>query len=345
LNTAATGQGQYDPAVWKAIIAEYRQPNAWRASWQLVNTLGSYVLVWVLYYYSLSVSWWLVPPLVLLAGGLLVRTFIIFHDCGHGSFFASRFANDFWGCIAGVLTFTPYYNWRGEHAIHHGSAGDLDKRGTGDVWTLTVQEYLASSRWRKIAYRLARNPFLLFVVGPFVMFVFVQRLPGPLVGVRERHSVWWMNIAIALVGIAVSVAIGVWPYLVFQLASLAVAASAGVWLFYVQHQFEDAYWERGENWDYSAAALKGSSYFKLPRILQWFSGNIGFHHIHHLSPRIPNYNLERCHRSDPIFSDVKPITFLGSMKTLGLRLWDESSKKLVGFRHLKKEQTRHPYNS
>jgi acyl-lipid omega-6 desaturase (Delta-12 desaturase) len=332
----------YDPAVWKAIIAKHRHSSALRASWQLVNTLGSYALIWVLYYYSLSWSWWLVPPLVVIAGGLLVRTFIIFHDCGHGSFFASNFANDFWGCIAGVLTVTPYYHWRGEHAIHHGTAGDLDRRGTGDVWTLTVAEYLASSRWRKFAYRLARNPFVLFVASPLFFFLIVQRFPGAQAGVRERHSVIWMNLAILLVGIAMSIAIGFWQYLVFQLGSLAVAASAGVWLFYVQHQFEDAYWERGEHWDYSVAAMKGSSFFKLPKVLQWFSGNIGFHHIHHLSPRIPNYNLERCHRSDPIFRDVKPITLFGSLHTLGLRLWDESSKKLVSFRHLKKQQGLNP---
>jgi acyl-lipid omega-6 desaturase (Delta-12 desaturase) len=333
------GEIRYDPGDWKAIIARYRQPNAWMASWQLINTLGSYVLVWVLYHWSLSVSWWLVPPLVVIAGGLLVRTFIIFHDCGHGSFFASRFANDFWGCIAGVLTFTPYYNWRGEHAIHHGSAGDLDKRGTGDVWTMTVAEYLASSRWKKFGYRLARNPFVLFVASPLVLFLIVQRFPDPKAGVRERHSVWWMNVAIVLVGAVMSMVMGFWPYLVFQLSSLAVAASAGVWLFYIQHQFEDAYWERGGDWDYADAALKGSSYFKLPRVLQWFSGNIGFHHIHHLSPRIPNYNLERCHRSDPLFHEIEPITLVGSLKSLSLRLWDESSKRLVGFRHLKKRRT------
>lgn len=336
--TSTAGPDRNDPVLWKAIIAKYRQPHRWKASWQLVNTLGSYALVWVLYYFSLRLSWWLVPPLVVIGGGLLVRTFIIFHDCGHGSFFASRFANDFWGCIAGVLTFTPYYHWLGEHAIHHGTAGDLDKRGTGDVWTMTVTEYLAASRWKKFSYRLVRNPFVLFVASPLVMFLVVQRFPGNRAGVRERHSVWWMNIAIVLVGTAVSMAIGVVPYLMFQLAILAVAASAGVWLFYVQHQFEDAYWERGEHWDYSAAALKGSSYFKLPRVLQWFSGNIGFHHIHHLSPRIPNYNLERCHRSDPLFCNIKPMTFVGSLKTLSLRLWDESSKRLVGFGHLKKRR-------
>jgi acyl-lipid omega-6 desaturase (Delta-12 desaturase) len=340
MSEAATPpQDRHDPAVWKAIIAKHRAPNAWMASWQLVNTLGSYLLIWVLYCHALSLSWWLVPPLVAIAGGLLVRTFIIFHDCGHGSFFASRSANDFWGCIAGVLTFTPYYHWRGEHAIHHGTAGDLDKRGTGDIWTMTVAEYLASTRMKRFTYRLARNPFVLFVASPLVMFLIVQRFPPPRVGIRERHSVWWMNLAIVLVGTAVSIAIGVGPYLVFQLGALAVAASAGVWLFYVQHQFEDAYWERGDQWDYSVAALQGSSYFRLPRVLQWFSGNIGFHHIHHLSPRIPNYNLERCHRSDPMFENVTRITLSGSLKTFGLQLWDETARKLVSFRDLQKMRT------
>jgi omega-6 fatty acid desaturase (delta-12 desaturase) len=334
------GQPHYDPSAWKALIAVYREPDALRASWQLVNTIGSYALLWVLYHFCLSYSWWLVPPLIALAGGLLVRIFIIFHDCGHGSFFASRRANDFWGSVAGLLTFTPYYNWRGEHAIHHGTAGDLDRRGTGDVWTLTVEEYLAASRWRKFAYRLARNPLILFGIGPFFVFAIYQRFPGKDADDRQRHSVWAMNLAILVLGVALSSWVGVIPYLVFQFCALAVAASAGVWLFYVQHQFEDAYWERGEDWDYAAAALQGSSYFKLPRVLQWFSGNIGFHHIHHLSPRIPNYNLERCHRSDPLFHDVASITLLGSLRTLSLRLWDESSKKLVGFGHLRKLRKR-----
>ncbi len=320
---------------WQAVVAKHRVPSALKASWQLINTLGSYLLVWVLYHYALPLSWWLVPPLVVLGAGLLVRTFIIFHDCGHGSFFASRFANDFWGCLCGVLTFTPYYQWRAEHAIHHGTAGDLDRRGKGDVWTMTVREYLAASRYRRFAYRLARNPCVLLIVSPLVLFLVLQRFPDARDDVRERHSVWWTNLAVLLAGTAVSIAIGVWPYLVFQLAILMLAGSAGVWLFYVQHQFEGAYWERGERWDFTVAALKGSSYFKLPRILQWFSGNIGFHHIHHLGPRIPNYNLERCHRSEPMFRNVQPMTFGASLGTLGLRLWDETSQRLVGFRSLR----------
>jgi len=324
-----------ESASWRTIVARHRKPDAWKASWQLVNSLGAYVLVWVLYHYSLSISWLLAAPLAVLGAGLLVRTFIVFHDCGHGSFFASRFANDFWGCICGVLTVTPYYQWRHEHAIHHGTAGDLGKRGTGDVWTMTVREYLTASRYRRLTYRLARNPFVLLVVSPLVLFLILQRFPGAKAGVRGRHSVWWTNLAILLIGAALSLAIGLRAYLLFQLAILTVAGSAGVWLFYVQHQFNETYWERGEKWDYRLVALEGSCYFKLPRILQWFSGNIGFHHIHHLEPRIPNYNLEHCHRTEAIFRHIKPLTLAESLGTFRLRLWDESSRRLVGFASLK----------
>ncbi|MBX3465199.1 MAG: fatty acid desaturase [Planctomycetes bacterium] len=325
-----------EAARWKAIVERYQQPHAGRATWQLVNTLGAYVAVWWLMHASLGVSWWLTGPLVVLAGGLLVRVFIIFHDCGHGSFFASRFANDFWGCVTGLLTFTPYYHWRGEHAIHHGATGDLDRRGIGDVWTMTVQEYLDASRWKRFSYRLARNPVVLFVAAPLVLFLVLQRLPRAGAKPHERLSVWWMNAALLALLAGMSWWFGFPSFLVLQLLVLMVAGAAGVWLFYLQHQFEDAYWERGEDWDYAAAALRGSSFFQLPRVLQWFSGNIGFHHVHHLSPRIPNYNLERCHNSDPMFHSVQPMTLFGSLRSLGLRLWDESSKKLIGWRQLRR---------
>ncbi|HEX6884490.1 MAG TPA: fatty acid desaturase [Planctomycetota bacterium] len=321
---------------WKRLVIEYQKPSRLRAAWQLVNTFGSYAALWALMYWTRDVSWWLTLPLAILAGGILVRVFIIFHDCGHGSFFLSRAANDVWGFVAGVLTFTPYYHWRWEHAQHHATAGDLDRRGVGDVWTMTVQEYLESSRWKRFAYRLARNPLVLFVLAPLFLFVILQRLPSARSTRRERRSVWWMNAAILGLGAALSLLFGLVDYLLIQVVVLAVAGSAGVWLFYVQHQFEDAYWERGEDWDYTAAALRGSSFYQLPRILQWFSGNIGFHHIHHLSPRIPNYNLERCHRSDPLFRSVQPVKLGASFRLFTLRLWDESAKKLVGFRHLRR---------
>lgn len=328
-------------ADWKEIVAEYQKPSTARALWQIINTIIPYAALWYVMYLSLAVSWWLTLPLAVLAGGFLVRVFIIFHDCGHGSFFKSRTTNDVVGFFTGILTFTPYYHWRWEHSIHHASAGDLDKRGTGDVWTMTVQEYLESSRWKRFAYRLARNPVVLFVIAPLVLFLIRQRFPSSSANPRERWSVYWMNLALLGMAAGLSLAFGFKAYVLIQLTVMGVAGGAGVWMFYVQHQFEDVYWERGENWDYTAAALQGSSFYKLPRILQWFSGNIGFHHIHHLSARIPNYNLERCHNSHPMFHQVKPITLVSSLKSSTLRLWDEKMKKLVGYshlRHLRKQQ-------
>jgi acyl-lipid omega-6 desaturase (Delta-12 desaturase) len=330
-----------DKAAWRGAIEKYRQPSTGRALWQLANTFLPYVLLWGLMYLSLSVSWWLTLPLAALAGAFRVRIFIIFHDCGHGSYFSSARANDVVGFVAGVLTFTPYYHWRWEHAVHHSTTGQLDKRGTGDIWTMTVQEYLESSRWRRFAYRLARNPVILFVLAPLFVFVVMQRYPSPRAHPRERHSVWWTNLAILCVGIGLSRVFGITAYLVIQLIVTAVAGAIGVWLFYMQHQFEDAYWERGDDWDYAAAALQGSSFYKLPKILQWFSASIGFHHIHHLSVRIPNYNLQKCHDADPLFQKVKPLTFGASLKSLRLRLWDEQSRKLVGFGHLRRQQKEH----
>ncbi len=330
-----TGPDQPAKTGWKEIVARYQQPSLGRAVWQLVNTLVPYVVLWCLIYWSLRVSYWLVVPLVVLAGGFLVRLFIIFHDCGHGSFFKSSRANHFWGVLTGVLTFTPYYHWRWEHAIHHSSSGDLDRRGTGDVWTLTVQEYLEASRWKRFAYRLARNPIVLFVLAPLFLFLVWQRIPNPKAGSRERRSIYWTNLGLLGMAAGMSWLFGWKAYLIIQLSVMAVAGSAGIWLFYVQHQFEGVYWERGADWDYTTAALKGSSFYKLPRILQWFSGNIGFHHIHHLSPRIPNYNLERCHKSEPLFQTVKPVTLFASFKSFTFRLWDEQRRKLVGYGHLR----------
>ena len=335
------GKGPSKTAVWKEIVAKYQQPSLTRALWQIVNTLGPYAFLWYLMYRSLAVSYWMTLPLAILAGAFLVRVFIIFHDCGHGSYFKSRRANDIVGFIAGMLTFTPYYHWRWEHAIHHASSGHLDKRGTGDVWTMTVQEYLESSRWKRFAYRLARNPVILFVVGPLYLFIVRQRFPSAEANRRERESVHWMNLAILGMTAALSWIFGIKAYVLIQLTVMMVAGGVGVWMFYVQHQFEGVYWERGDDWDYTAAALQGSSFYKLPKILQWFSGNIGFHHIHHLSPRIPNYNLERCHQADPLFQNVKPVTLFSSMKSFTFRLCDEQRKKLVGYRHLRTHRSQH----
>ena len=321
---------------WKAIVAEFQEPSTPRAVWQLVNSLGAYALVWALMFFSLKVSWWLTAPLAVIAAGLLVRVFIIFHDCGHGSFLKSRTANDIVGFITGMLTFTPYHHWRWEHSIHHASSGDLDRRGVGDVWTLTVQEYLNSPRKTRILYRLARNPIILFVLAPVFLFVLRERFPSSGAKPRERRSVWLMNAAILAKVLTLGWLFGIKEYILIQLIVSVVSGGLGVWLFYVQHQFDGAYWERAHDWDFTAAALQGSSFYRLPKILQWFSGNIGFHHIHHLSPRIPNYNLERCHESHPLFKQVKPITLLGSLKFMTYHLWDEHHGKLVTFRQVRR---------
>jgi omega-6 fatty acid desaturase (delta-12 desaturase) len=320
---------------WKQIVARYQKPSMGAGMWQIVNTVLPYAGLWVLMYFTHKISWWLTVPLAILAGGFLVRTFIIFHDCGHGSFFKSQRANHILGAITGFLTFTPYFHWRWEHAVHHSTSGDLDRRGTGDVWTLTVQEYLVASRWKRFAYRLARNPFVLFVLAPLFLFLVMQRFHAKKAGSKEILSVYLTNLALAIMATALSIVFGIQAFLLIQLIILAVAGSAGVWLFYVQHQFEGVYWQRGEEWDYATAALKGSSFYKLPRILQWFSGNIGFHHIHHLSPRIPNYHLEKCHNAEPLFQAVPPVTLFSSFKSFTFRLWDEQRCRLVGFKYLR----------
>ena len=340
-NTSAGDSSGNGESGWREIVKKYQTHHLWRGVWQAVNSLGPYAALWVLMYVCYPISWWLVLPLAILAAGFLVRTFIIFHDCGHGSFFGSTRANDILGFVTGVLTFTPYYLWRWEHSIHHAAAGDLNRRGFGDVWTLTVQEYLEASRWKRFAYRLARNPVVLFVLAPLYLFLIKHRFPDLKAKARERYSVYWTNLAIGVMAAIMIHWFGFWPYIILQLIIMAMAGAAGIWLFYVQHQFEGVYWERGEKWDYVTAALKGSSFYKLPRILQWFSGNIGFHHIHHLSPRIPNYHLEKCHEAEPLFQTVKPITLLGSLRSLSFRLWDEQHHRLVGYsyiRMLRKQQ-------
>ena len=323
------------PSVWKKLIAEYQKPSLRRAVWQIVNTLVPYAATWVAIYFSLSYSYWLTAGLVVLLGLLTMRTFIIFHDCCHGSFFESPRACQIVGYITGMLAFTPYGQWRWEHNVHHASSGHLDKRGTGDVWMMTLQEYLEASRWKRFSYRLARNPIILFVVGPLYLFLIWQRFPSPKASVKEKNSAHFMNIGIAIMALIMGSIFGFGTYLLLVVGTMLVAGGAGVWMFYVQHQYEGVYWERAEEWDYTAAALQGSSFYKLPRILQWFTGNIGFHHIHHLSPRIANYNLERCHNEIPIFQEIKPITLLSSLKSLGYRFWDEERQQMVGYSGLR----------
>jgi omega-6 fatty acid desaturase (delta-12 desaturase) len=286
-------------------------------------------------YFSLNISYWLTLILAIPAAGFMVRIFIISHDCGHGSFFKSKKARDIIGFITGVITFVPYKHWRHSHAIHHATSSNLDRRGLGDVWTLTVNEYLALSFWRRLEYRLYRNPFIMFTVGPLYQFLIAQRFPEKGAKKKERNSVYLTNLAIAGIIILSSLTIGIKAYIIIQLSVMFFAALGGVWLFYVQHQFEDVYWERNESWDFQAAALQGSSYYQLPAILHWFSGNIGFHHIHHLNSRIPNYYLKNCHRILTQHIEIEPITMLKSFKSLKCRLWDEKNDKLVGFGYLK----------
>ncbi|GAB4136467.1 MAG: fatty acid desaturase [Planctomycetota bacterium] len=323
----------------KPLITAYKKPSPARAAWQILNSVGLYLALWAAMSLTADVSWWLTMPLAVLAGAVLVRVFIIFHDCGHGSFLASRAANDGWGFVTGVLTFTPYAHWRWQHAIHHGSTGNLDRRGVGDMWTLTLDEYRQAPLWKRLAYRAARNPIVLLGITPLAMFLLAQRVPNRRAGARERHSVWQTNICLLGLGIGLSAILGFLPFLIIQSTILAVAGAIGIWLFYSQHQFEGAYWARRDDWDYDAAALKGSAYLKLPRILQWFTGNIGYHHIHHLSARIPNYNLQACHESHSVFEGVTPLTILGSFRAFGLKLWDEANGRLVGFREARRART------
>ena len=324
---------------WKALVSRFQTHSLPRSIWQIVNSVVPYVALWVLMAWSLSGPYWVTLLLAALAGLFLVRIFIIFHDCGHGAFFKSKRASDITGFITGMLTFTPYFHWRWEHSLHHATCGDLDRRGTGDIWTMTVEEYLAAPRWKRFAYRLARNPLILFLVAPAVLFLIYQRFPARKAGKRERMSVWWMNLAIFTMSGLLIWALGFKGWLMIQLPVTMVAGAAGVWMFYIQHQFEDVYWDHHAEWDYTAAALAGSSFYKLPRVLQWFTGNIGFHHIHHLSPRIPNYYLEACHRSHEVFQNVRKITLPDSLRSLRLRLWDEESRQLVGYDYLRKKQS------
>jgi omega-6 fatty acid desaturase (delta-12 desaturase) len=320
---------------YRKLFKDYQQPDLKRSIWQIVNSFLPFMVLLVAMYFSLNISYWLTLILAIPAAGFMVRIFIISHDCGHGSFFKSKKARDIIGFITGVITFVPYKHWRHSHAIHHATSSNLDRRGLGDVWTLTVNEYLALSFWRRLEYRLYRNPFIMFTVGPLYQFLIAQRFPEKGAKKKERNSVYLTNLTIAGIIILSSLTIGIKAYIIIQLSVMFFAALGGVWLFYVQHQFEDVYWERNESWDFQAAALQGSSYYQLPAILHWFSGNIGFHHIHHLNSRIPNYYLKNCHRILTQHIEIEPITMLKSFKSLKCRLWDEKNDKLVGFGYLK----------
>jgi omega-6 fatty acid desaturase (delta-12 desaturase) len=330
------GKEQHKDRTWIEVISNYNQPDTLRSIWQIINSLVPYALLWVAMYYSLGISYLLTLALAFIAAGFLVRMFIIFHDCGHGSFFRNKKANRIVGTILGSLSFTPYDRWHKDHAIHHRTVGNLDKRGHGDVWTLTVSEYADLSGGQKFVYRLYRNPIVLFLIGPFFLFVIWFRFTRKGMEQAERRSVHISNLIILIYATGLILLLGWKAFLLIQLPVIYIASSAGVWLFYVQHQFEDVIWSRQEDWDYQRMALEGSSFLKFPRLLQWFSGNIGYHHIHHLSPMIPNYKLEACHKENQMFDGIKAINFTASIRTLSLRLWNEQAGKLVSFRQFKK---------
>jgi omega-6 fatty acid desaturase (delta-12 desaturase) len=327
-----TGDKKSTRPEWIEIISRYNKPDNLKSWWQIINSVVAYLLMWVLMIWSLKVSYWLTLALAVPAAGFLVRTFIIFHDCGHGSFFRSKRMNTIVGVITGLLVFTPYHSWHRDHHIHHQTVGNLDKRGTGDVMTVTVAEYEKMSGWKRFVYRLYRHPLFLLGVAPMLLFVVLYRFPRKYMSVKEHVYVYLTNIALILIITLLIIAIGWKAYLMIQLPVLYIATIHGVWLFYVQHQYRHVVWRDSSSWDYKTMALSGSSFFKLPLVLNWFTGNIGYHHIHHLSPLIPNYNLKRCHNENALFSKVKPITFRSAFESLILRLWDEKRQILISFR-------------
>ncbi|MEY3289264.1 MAG: fatty acid desaturase [Pseudomonadota bacterium] len=279
--------------------------------------------------------YWITLLFTIPASGFLVRIFILFHDCCHGAFFPSRRANRLLGYIAGIIAFTPFEDWQRTHVIHHSASGDLDRRGVGDIWTLTVKEYLCASRLKRFTYRFFRNPLFLFIIMPLVLFLMVQRFSSPGARKRERNSVIFTNIALVAIVTVMSLTLGFQNYLLIQLPVIMMAASIGMWLFYVQHQYEGVCWMRHESWDLTRAGLEGSSYYKLPKVLQWIVGNIGLHHIHHVKANIPNYNLQRCYNEIVALHIATPLTLRKSLKSLWLNLWDEQKQKLVSFRSIR----------
>jgi acyl-lipid omega-6 desaturase (Delta-12 desaturase) len=322
---------------WRGVVEPYVGPDARRAVYQVISTLGLLALTMWIMAVTLEHSIPLGLLFVFPTAGLLVRTFILMHDCAHGSLFPSRRLNDTVGFVTGAITMTPFSQWRRDHALHHASSGDLDRRGHGDVPTLTVREYLAKSPRDRLFYRIMRHPASLMLGGP-IHLILSQRLRSRSTATRDRQiaSVWGTNVAI-VVGIAAAMWMFGWStVLLVYGVSFYFAAMAGVWLFYVQHQFEDAYWEEHADWDYVTACLRGSSHLQLPAPLRWFTGNIGLHHVHHLAPRIPNYRLQRCHDENPLFQQAPVVTPLSGMAALRLALWDEDRRRLVRFNQIER---------
>jgi omega-6 fatty acid desaturase (delta-12 desaturase) len=310
----------------------FQIPTPWRSIWQIATSLTGFVASWTLAYLLIDLSFWLALVPILLTSGFLVKLFIIFHDCGHQSFFRSARANNFWGHLTGLFTMTPYRLWTSEHARHHATSANLDKRWIGDIWMMTVDEYNAASKALRFGYRLYRHPIVMFSLGPLLLLIVTQRF----VGLSRKSGEFW-GVYLTDLGIIGLFAAGYfffdWKnFLIVQMLSVYIAFAAGIWLFYVQHQFEGAYWARNDEWDFVTASMDGGSFYDLPVILRWFTGNIGFHHVHHLNSRIPNYNLLGCHRHVSDMHETKPITLFQSLKSLRYRLYDEKNNRLVGFK-------------
>ncbi len=338
---SATNKSPNTDILWQKMVMKYTKPDIRKSIWQICNSLIPYTLLWAIMYQSLAHNYIYTLLLSIPASGFLIRLFIIFHDCGHGSFFRSHRANKVIGMIMGIISFTPYHKWHDLHRQHHATTGNLDKRGAGDVWTMTIKEYIEAPLFKRLFYKLFRNPFFLFTFGPILIVVF-NRFTIKEMDAKAKRNVYYTNIAVVAMAAAISYFIGFKAYLLIQLPVLLISHTAGLWLFYIQHQFEDVAWERTESWDYKEAAIRGSSFLKLPPLLQWFTGNIGFHHVHHLSSKIPNYNLARCHYENELFSNVKPIVLSATFRALQLNLWDEANGELISFRDLAIQKETNP---
>jgi len=324
-----------DARTWNRLLAPYKRPSLRRALVQLATSILPFVAIWATMAWSVGAShYWLTALLAVPAVGFFLRLFMIQHDCGHGAFFPSTRANNWLGAVLGVLTFFPYGYWRRTHAIHHATHGNLDRREFGDIKTLTVREYQARRPAGRLAYRLYRNPFVLFGLGPIFQFIIKHRFPFgiPFTWKREWASVLWTDAAILAVGGGLAWLLGWQTVVIVHLSIMLLAGSLGVWLFYVQHQFEDSYWDDGDEWSFHRAGADGSSFYDLPRVLHWFTANIGYHHIHHLSSRIPNYRLRECFEENPELQQVTHLTLRDSLSCARLRLWDEERRRMIGFR-------------
>jgi omega-6 fatty acid desaturase (delta-12 desaturase) len=333
-NLARPAETALDAHAWTRVLACYRQPSNGRSIVEIGITIVPLVILWLLIWATLDLGYWLSVLLAVPAAGFLVRLFMIQHDCSHGAFFRHRQANDWIGRVIGVLTLTPYDFWRRTHAIHHATSGHLDRRGFGDVDTLTVREYRARSLWGRICYRFYRHPLVMFGIGPAYLFILQHRLPVGLMrdGWQPWLSAMATNFAIAAIIATLIWFIGLKAFLLVHMPIMLLAASVGVWLFYVQHQFEHTTWENDGDWTLHTAALHGSSHYDLPGILRWFTANIGVHHVHHLCSRIPYYRLPRVLRDHPELRGIGRLTLLQSFRCVRLALWDEAQRRLVSFR-------------